>query len=49
MLDTHGKLIERGLHRGHGIWGDSEGNIYSCWPQPSSSPVVKLKLKNSGS
>ena len=44
VLDGDGKLIARGLHRGHGIWGDSVGNIYSCWPQPNSNPVVKLEL-----
>ena len=49
VLDGSGHLIARGLHRGHGIWGDSGGNIYSCWPQPNSNSVVKLELMKSTS
>ncbi len=47
VLNIDGKVIARGLHRGHGIWGDSKGNIYSCWPQPNSNPIVKLELVSS--
>ena len=43
VMTLDGEVIARGLHRGHGIWGDSAGNIYSCWPQPADNPVVKLE------
>lgn len=42
VMTLDGEVIARGLHRGHGIWGDSTGNLYSCWPQSADNPVVKL-------
>ena len=45
VMTLEGDIIARGLHRGHGIWGDSAGNLYSCWPTPADNPVVKLAVQ----
>lgn len=44
VMTLDGEIIARGLHRGHGIWGDSAGNLYSCWPMPANNPVTKLAV-----
>jgi len=49
VMTLDGEVIARGLHRGHGIWGDSRGNLYSCWPQSAETPVVKLAALTGGS
>ena len=42
VLTREGVLVARCLHRGHGVWGDSRGNLYTAFPQPPGNPVTKL-------
>ncbi len=41
-----GTLIARCFLRGHGLWGDSRGNLYSAWPYDPAP--IKLAKQSSG-